>query len=227
MSITVKTIKCPECGATLQIEEDRSQLYCSYCGTPIIITNENEHIIRYVDEAEIIKAETNKMVSLNEINKEERNMFNVKILAMVWGASTGILILITILLVILSLNNKGYEIAIMIMLMITGTVGIYGGVLVFDEIPKKQEEKEKIRQGGIRFPRNLEPFQGKDIKNVEYALRSAGFYNIICINKHDLTLGLMIRHGTIESLSVNGIVGSPSGKIYMPDIPITIVYHGR
>ena len=71
MSITVKTIKCPECGATLQIEEDRSQLYCSYCGTPIIITNENEHIIRYVDEAEIIKAETNKMVSLNEINKEE------------------------------------------------------------------------------------------------------------------------------------------------------------
>ena len=227
MSITIKTINCPECGAALQIKEDRPQLYCSFCGTPIIITNENEHIIRHVNEAEIIKAETNKMVSLNEINKEERNMFNVKTLAMIWGTSTGILILITILLVIWPLNNENTGIAIMLMLMITISVGFGGGALVFDIIPTKQAEKEKLRQGGIRFPKNLEPFKGKDVKNVEYALRAAGFHNIICINMHDLTLGLMIRPGTIESLSVNGVLGSPSGRICMPDTSITIVYHGR
>ena len=33
MAIKFVSIKCPECGATLDIEEGRKQIFCSYCGT--------------------------------------------------------------------------------------------------------------------------------------------------------------------------------------------------
>ena len=53
MAIKFTSVKCPECGATLPIEEGREQIFCSYCGSKIIMTNENEYIYRKVDEAEI------------------------------------------------------------------------------------------------------------------------------------------------------------------------------
>lgn len=67
-------LKCPECGANLEIEEGRTFCYCQYCGCKIMLDDEKEektinkninitknvtHTKRYVDEAEIIKA-TNK-----------------------------------------------------------------------------------------------------------------------------------------------------------------------
>ena len=48
MAIKFTSVKCPECGAKTHIEEGRNQAFCSYCGTKILITNENEYIIRHV-----------------------------------------------------------------------------------------------------------------------------------------------------------------------------------
>ena len=42
MSIELISIKCPECGATLSIEENREQAYCTYCGTKILELKETE-----------------------------------------------------------------------------------------------------------------------------------------------------------------------------------------
>ena len=53
MAIKLNSVKCPECGATLPIEEGRTQIFCSYCGTKVIVTNENEYLYRHIDEAEI------------------------------------------------------------------------------------------------------------------------------------------------------------------------------
>lgn len=41
MGIKLITVKCPECGASLDIEEGRKQLFCSYCGSKILIQNDN------------------------------------------------------------------------------------------------------------------------------------------------------------------------------------------
>ena len=49
--------KCPECGAALQVEKNRKEAFCTYCGAKVLIHNENEHIYRTVDEAELKKAE--------------------------------------------------------------------------------------------------------------------------------------------------------------------------
>ena len=52
------SVKCPDCGQTLSIEENRTQAFCTYCGAKVLISNENEYVFRQVDEAGIQKAET-------------------------------------------------------------------------------------------------------------------------------------------------------------------------
>lgn len=66
-------IKCPECGASLEIEEGRKQIFCQYCGTRILIDDEIERkevTHRYIDEAEIIKS--NNEVELERLRQEEK-----------------------------------------------------------------------------------------------------------------------------------------------------------
>ena len=71
MSITLKNVKCPDCGASLSIEDGREKFFCSYCGAQIIVINENEHIYRTIDEAEVKHAETDQLVKLTQLEIAE------------------------------------------------------------------------------------------------------------------------------------------------------------
>ena len=53
MAIKMISVKCPDCGASLDVEEGRRQCFCSYCGAKVMINNENEYIYRTIDEADI------------------------------------------------------------------------------------------------------------------------------------------------------------------------------
>lgn len=64
MAIKFTSVKCPECGASLPIEEGRKQVFCSYCGTKVMVTNENEYIYRHIDEADVKKAETDRIIRM-------------------------------------------------------------------------------------------------------------------------------------------------------------------
>ena len=72
MAIKVYSVKCPECSASLPIEEGRKQMFCSYCGAKIIVNNENEYIYRHIDEAELTQAETDRLVELKRLEMEEK-----------------------------------------------------------------------------------------------------------------------------------------------------------
>ena len=78
MSYSFKVIKCPECGASLNVEEDRKQIFCSYCGTKILITNENEFVYRRIDEAEVKRAETERLIRLKQLELEEQAIEDAK-----------------------------------------------------------------------------------------------------------------------------------------------------
>ena len=101
MAITVNAVKCPSCGADLPVEEGREKIFCSFCGTPIVITNENEHIYRHIDEAGIKQAETDRMVELKKLEilekkraeAEKRKSLKMK-LSIALGAAAVIFILI-------------------------------------------------------------------------------------------------------------------------------------
>lgn len=64
-----KSLKCPECGANLVIEEGRSFCFCQYCGCKIMLDDEKQEYTinkninikknvhkRYTNDAEVIKA---------------------------------------------------------------------------------------------------------------------------------------------------------------------------
>ena len=72
MAVKFTSVKCPECGANLPIEEGKEKMFCSYCGTQVIMTNENEHTFRHVDEAEIKRVEMERLLQLKELELEEK-----------------------------------------------------------------------------------------------------------------------------------------------------------
>ena len=72
MTVKLISVKCPECGATLNIEENRKQAFCTYCGAKVLLQNEHEYVYRHIDEAGIKKAETDQMVQLRIMELEER-----------------------------------------------------------------------------------------------------------------------------------------------------------
>lgn len=65
-------MKCPDCGAALDIEEGRRQIFCSYCGAKVIVENDNEHIYRHIDDAGVKKAETDRMIKMKKIEMLEK-----------------------------------------------------------------------------------------------------------------------------------------------------------
>ena len=72
MSISFISLKCPECGANLEVKEGYKHIFCSYCGAKIMICNENEHIIHYYDEAEIEKSHDKTILKLKEMELIEK-----------------------------------------------------------------------------------------------------------------------------------------------------------
>lgn len=69
-------LKCPRCGAELEAEEDREILFCQYCGAKIILTDENtftiNKTIRTIDDADITRAETDRIVQMHNIEKDKK-----------------------------------------------------------------------------------------------------------------------------------------------------------
>lgn len=72
---SVIELKCPRCGADLSVENDREILYCEYCGAKIVLTDENTFTInksiRKIDDAEIARAETERIVQMHKIEMEK------------------------------------------------------------------------------------------------------------------------------------------------------------
>ncbi len=70
------TLKCPSCGGQLSVEEGRDFIFCQYCGTKIIIDRDNEFTYRHIDEADVKRAETERIVKLKELEFEKENRGN-------------------------------------------------------------------------------------------------------------------------------------------------------
>lgn len=70
----IKTIslKCPECNASLSVDEELKQCFCQYCGAKILIDDgSTTHTYRQVDEARIKEAEVKQLLELKKLEIEE------------------------------------------------------------------------------------------------------------------------------------------------------------
>ncbi len=223
MAISITTVKCPECGASLEVEEGRQQCFCSYCGAKIIISNENEYIYRHIDEAELKKAETSRMVKMRELDMQEKGTSSLgkirTILTVIWIVLSLVVLGLTIYQWAFIDSNEGF----LMMFYLCGPIVAGGAYLIFKVIPDKENDKRLISNGGIRFPKNL------DRSNYEVTVNTLlrlGYTNVNSYNMHDIKIGLLSRPGEVESVSVNGAIPH-GGKVYPSDSDISITYHGK
>ncbi len=224
MSLSLISVKCPECGASLNIEEGRSQVFCSYCGTKIIINNENEFIYRTIDEAEIKKAETDRILKLREIELNEKKHENDEKIKS--KRTKGFLIFLIIGLFMMFFgsfmgessgnpNSSFY---------VVGLVGMMMAIIAgCGLIPASDTHDDS--DGKIRVPGSVIDYKKKNYKAVESILRSAGFLNIECIPLHDLTTGFLKKEGTVESITINGNNYFSFKERFSNDAAIVISYH--
>lgn len=85
-----KIMKCPACGADLNIETDRDYLFCQFCGAKLMRDDQRiviEHIERKIDEAKIRQIEFEEKKLTTETFSKKRMWIIMNI--------AGIIILIT------------------------------------------------------------------------------------------------------------------------------------
>ena len=68
--IKTVSLECPSCGAPIHPADGESEVLCSYCGTKVVVHDSTK--IHIVDEAEIIRAETEREESRHRIAMERR-----------------------------------------------------------------------------------------------------------------------------------------------------------
>lgn len=72
------TVRCPNCNAQMTLENYRTQAFCSFCGSRFLIHNDNERIIRTVNEADIRRAEAEYAIGMQraqiEAEKERQRL---------------------------------------------------------------------------------------------------------------------------------------------------------
>lgn len=228
MGVSFTSVKCPECGASLPIEEGRTQIFCSYCGTKVLVTNDNEHIYRHIDEAEITQAETDRIIRLKELEmkqaQQQHNYQTRRILTYVWIGL--IFAIIALCLYIWFSSDDGFG-AFMALFYIGGPVIGGGAYFLFKVLPEKDNDNDRLQQGWIRFPRGFEPFDDANYETAKNMLINAGFTNVSCVDLHDLTFGIINKPGKIAKITVDGKEITSGGRVYMPDVPIMISYHGK
>ena len=82
-------LKCPACGGDIEIEENRTSCFCSYCGTKVYVDNETHRVEitkninyhkTYTDEAKIRKIEFEERMNERKFAAEREERKNQK-----WG----------------------------------------------------------------------------------------------------------------------------------------------
>lgn len=232
--VDMRNCKCPNCNAALSFSDDRDFGFCEYCGTKILL-DDYRSTQRIVDEAKIRQVEAEKEIRLKELalqesrynqqaKEKERNTKVRRILTYIW---IGVSVILTTICVLLMSSGNDFGLGFIMLGYLDLPIIIGGAILLFKVIPNKEIERELLKNGGIKFPKSIEPFQEKDFETVRTVLSRAGFKNIDVVNMHDVVIGLFQKPNLVESISVAGERIQSGGKVYMPEAQIVITYHGR
>ena len=226
MAINLVSVKCPDCGAQLSIEEGRNEAFCTYCGAKVLINNENEHIHRYIDEAGIKQAETDRVVRMRqmEIADEKRiasqKTATVKLIISLVLAVIGVLMMVVGGLAGSASGDpdSGFYIVLIVgMFLLIGSVGTWHS-------SRNQDDDDDFGDK-IKVPSAIEGYEKKNYTAIEAILKGAGFTNIQSIALNDLTIGVIKKPGLVESISINGRSVTYGGTKFSKDAPIIISYH--
>lgn len=220
--IRLISVKCPECGAALEFEEGRRTAFCSYCGAKILLHNDNEHIYRNIDEAEIYQVENDRIFMMKELEMEEKEDKLHRTLACIWVAATVILFAVGFFMVSTDPTKDGDGVgwSMIVFGMLSAEF-----LLIYFLNGKKKRSKNRYRPGYAKVPDPAVNYENLHYSAVKDALKASGFSNIRMINMGDLRLGLFKKNGAVDSVMFDGEAVS-SDEWYRQEALIIISYHG-
>ncbi|SEL86035.1 hypothetical protein SAMN04487770_11946 [Butyrivibrio sp. ob235] len=219
MGIQFLSVKCPECGANLSIENGRESAFCSYCGAKVIVNNENEHIYRNIDEARIKEAETDRLIKLKQLEMEEKESVSQKVFIILWLAATAILLLIGI--VGMAIHNSGMGLCILLAM----NVGCIGVLVLLT----KNKNKRRIIAGTNEavISSAMADNSNKNYNSIAMLFRGAGFSNVKVVPLHDLNVFNQMKNGQVESVTIDGNSEFEEGDVFSKNASVLITYHCR
>lgn len=218
MAISVISVKCPECGASLSIESTREFSFCQYCGTKVILHNENEHIYRTIDEAGIKQAETDRLVKMRQLDMEEKSNSSRKIMIIAWIAA--MVILITLGIIGYSIDNTGMEFCMLLSIL----VGMWGLAFL---VKGKNKKTTVVGENEAVISSAMASYSEKNYNSVELLYKGAGFVNVTTVPLKDLNVFTRKRNGQVEMVTINGNSDFDEGDVFSKSANIVITYHSR
>ena len=198
MAVKFTSVKCPDCGAVLPMEEGRNQVFCSYCGSKIIMMNENEYVYRHIDEAEIKQAETERILRLKKIEfieKKREEAAKIKRIKIKLTIVLGILAVIFIGMGYVG-TNDGFIMPGLICCIIMACMWLLG-----DDQDDDSDFGDKIK-----VPKAVFDYEDKNYAAMETLFKSAGFTNVKSVPLNDLAVGLLKKPGMVESIMIKWTV---------------------
>ena len=218
MAIQFVTIRCPECGADLQIEDGREYAFCTYCGAKVIIANDNEHILRTIDEARIREAENTRLLALKELSLEEmENIRNRKLMMLAYSVALSFVIIGALICIF----NWAGSFGIMI--------GIYIALFTYIKNDNKKPSRKRrySNSNDVEISDAMVWRADKNYKSAVMMFESAGFTNVKAAPLGDLTMFGKSKEGKVELITINGNEEFESGEVYPKDANILITYHSK
>ena len=216
---TILKLECPYCGAPLEYEEGREQMFCQYCGKKILLVDENtyniNHTIRHIDDARIKETEAEKSIRLKELELEEkleRKESRARYFA--YG-----LALVLFLIGMINFNNGG-----------VGLYFILAGALIPEftfignEGKKKEVKTRRLKSAGYIVVEGLGDIEETDYSVLEAKMESLGFYNIKTVPLRDIGLFGRGKNGKVCEISIGG-EPIDSSKGYNSGDKVIITYH--
>lgn len=218
MAISFISIKCPECGADLSVENGREFSFCAYCGTKVMMNNENEHIYRNIDEARIKEAETERMIRLKELELEERENARGRKGLLIAYAIALAFVLIGALICIF--NGTAGAFGIMI--------GVYIAMFTFIKSDEKKKKKRKyVGSTEVQISEPMTHYANKNVNNIVHLYKGAGFANVTAVPLNDLTIFNQKKNGQVETVTINGADDFEDEDIFPKSSNVLITYHSK
>ena len=102
------SLKCPDCGASLHIEEGHKMVYCAYCGSRFFMDDENRtYTINIRDEAEIKRVEMERQRYIDEREDKERSTREFRKKQRRWFISLILVVIIEAIAIAALIQIKG------------------------------------------------------------------------------------------------------------------------
>lgn len=231
MAVKFISIKCPECGANLPIEEGRKTMFCSYCGRQVMMVNENEYKYEvthhYIDDAKIMRAETNRAekeaeqaYKLRELEIENQKDRRRQI---GWWIVYGIIFVLIVVSIFDMIGKDEPTLLGILGLMVAVLIAILAFSTKLFENDKIRDEKA-IRSGKIRLTDKALDYEGENYLEMRNIFYDLGFTNVTLKNAQDLKFGIFNKAGSVYDITINRALLSNS-KWYEPNSKVVIKYH--